>query len=273
MRARGEKFDVIVVGAGPSGLAAAYTLATAGVNVAVIERGDFPGSKNVMGGVLYRQPTEEVFGEGFWKEAPLERHLVETQTWVLTEQAVFKAAHRHDAFAQPPYNSFSVLRAKFDKWAAQKVRAAGALIITETVVENPIIEHERVIGVRTGRPDGDLYADVVIAADGINSLLGQQAGMRKEVPPEQAALAVKEVIALPREVIEDRFQLTGDQGATIELYGNASMGLLGTGFIYTNKDTLSVGVGALISGLVERGITPNDMLEHLKAHPAIAPML
>src|SRR5512135_2921729 len=134
MSARGEKFDAIVVGAGPSGLAAAYTLAQAGVNVALIERGDFPGSKNVMGGVLYRQATEDVFGEGFWKEAPLERHIVETQAWVLTDNAAFKAAHRHQAFAQEPYNAFTVLRAKFDKWAAQKVRAAGALIITETVV-------------------------------------------------------------------------------------------------------------------------------------------
>ena len=273
MSARGEKFDVIVVGGGPAGLAAAYTLAKAGVNVAVIERGDFAGSKNVMGGVLYSRPTAEIFGEDFYKEAPVERHLVETQAWVLTEQAVFKAAHRHASFAEPPYNAFSVLRAKFDKWAAQKLRAAGVLIIPETVVEDPIIEHERVIGVRTGRPDGNLYADVVIAADGVNSLLGQKAGMRKEIPAEEAALAVKEVIALPREVIEDRFQVTGDQGVTIEMYGDASMGMLGTGFIYTNKDTLSVGVGALISELVKRGITPNDMLERMKAHPAIAPML
>ena len=98
MSARGEKFDVIVVGAGPAGLAASYTLATAGVKVALIERGDFPGSKNVMGGVLYRQPTEEIFGEGFWKEAPVERHVIETQAWVLTENSVFKAAHRHTAF-------------------------------------------------------------------------------------------------------------------------------------------------------------------------------
>ena len=126
---------------------------------------------------------------------------------------------------------------------------------------------------RTGRPDGDLYADVVIAADGINSLMAQRVGLRKEVPADEAALAVKEVIALPREVIEDRFGLTNDQGATIELYGSASMGMVGTGFIYTNKDTLSVGVGALVSQLAESGITPNDMLEHLKAHPSIAPLL
>lgn len=268
-----ERFDVIVVGAGPAGLSAAYLLAKAGLKVVVIERGDFPGSKNVMGGILYRQPTEEIFPE-FWRHAPLERHIVESQAWVLTENAVFKAAHRHEAFAQEPYNSYSVLRARFDKWLGQQVREAGALIVPETLVEDVIKEGERVVGVRTGRPDGDLYADVVIAADGVNSLLARKAGLRKEeIPTHHAALAVKEVIALPREVIEDRFHVTGDQGVTIELYGDATWGMVGTGFIYTNKDSLSVGCGALISQLVERGIRPNDLLEHMKSHPAVAPLL
>jgi len=272
MSERGEKFEVIVVGAGPAGLSAAYVLAKAGVNVAVIERGDFPGSKNVMGGVIYTQPTAEIFPE-FWKEAPLERHLIETQAWVLTEKAAFKAAHRHEAFDREPYNAFSVFRARFDKWMARKVREAGALIIPETVVESAIMDDGKVVGVRTGRPDGDLYADVVIAADGVNSLLAQNVGLREEIPPDQAALAVKEVIALPRETIDDRFQLTGDQGATIELYCDASWGMVGTAWIYTNRDSLSIGVGAMISQLVERGIQPNDLLEHLKSHPMVAPLL
>jgi electron transfer flavoprotein-quinone oxidoreductase len=272
MNERGEKFDVIVAGAGPAGLAAAYLLAKEGLKVVVIERGDFPGSKNVMGGVLYRQPTEEIF-PGFWREAPLERHIVETRAWVLTEKSAFKAAHRHEAFDQEPYNAFTVLRARFDKWLGQQVRAAGALIVSETVVEGAILEGEKVVGVHTGRPDGDLYADVVIAADGANSLLAQSLGLRKEVPPDQAALAVKEVIALPREVIEDRFNVTGDQGVTIEAYADASWGMVGTAFIYTNRDSLSVGCGALISQLVERGVEPNDLLEHLKSHPAVAPLL
>jgi len=113
----------------------------------------------------------------------------------------------------------------------------------------------------------------VVAADGVNSLLAQQIGLRKEVPPSEAALTVKEVIAFPREVIDDRFGLTGDQGATIELYADASWGMVGTGFIYTNRDSLSVGVGALISQLVERQVTPNDLLEHFKSHPMVAPLL
>jgi len=272
MSERGEKFEVIVVGAGPAGLSAAYLLAGAGVKVVVIERGDFPGSKNVMGGVLYRQPTEEIFPE-FWREAPLERHLVEQQAWVLTEEAVFKAAHRHQAFEEEPHNAFTILRARFDKWMAMKVREAGALIVPETVVESAIVEEGRVVGVRTGRPDGDLYAEVVIAADGANSLLAQEAGLRKEVPPNEAALAVKEIIALPQEVIEHRFQVSGTAGVAVELYGDATMGMVGTAFIYTNRESLSVGCGALISELVARQITPNDLIEHLKSHPAVAPLL
>jgi electron transfer flavoprotein-quinone oxidoreductase len=81
------------------------------------------------------------------------------------------------------------------------------------------------------------------------------------------------VIALPRETIEDRFGVSGDQGVTIELYGDATWGMVGTAFIYTNRDSVSIGCGSLISQLVERGVTPNDLLEHLKAHPAVAPLL
>ncbi len=272
MNQTAEKFDAIVVGAGPSGLAAAYTLAKAGVSVAVVERGDFPGSKNVMGGVLYRQPTEDVFPD-FWRTAPLERVLVEQRAWVMTEKAVFTFGHRHETFGEAPYNAFTVLRARFDKWVAQQVRDAGALVIPETVVEAPLMDGDKVIGIRTGRPDGDLYANVVIAADGVNSLLAQETGLRPEVDPDQVAIAVKEVIALPRETIEARFNLTGDQGVAIEMYADASWGMVGTGFIYTNKESLSVGCGALLSQLIERGTSPNDLLEHMKAHPAVKPLL
>jgi electron transfer flavoprotein-quinone oxidoreductase len=267
-----EKFDVIVVGAGPAGLAAAYTLAKAGVNVALIERGDFPGSKNVMGGVLYRQPTEEVFGE-LGKDAPVERPIVEQRYWVLTKEGALKFGFRSQNFVRQPCNCYSVLRAKFDKWLAERVRQAGALIIPETTVEEVLRENGRICGVRTSRPDGDLACDVVVAADGVNSLLSQKAGLHEEWKPNEVAVAVKEIIAFPREEIEKRFNLAPNEGATIELFGEATGGLMGTAFIYTNKDSLSVGVGAVCSDILESKISPNDLLENFKAHPAIAPLL
>ncbi|MCL4459684.1 MAG: FAD-dependent oxidoreductase [Chloroflexi bacterium] len=263
-----EKFDVIVVGAGPSGIAAAYALAKAGLQVVVFERGDYPGSKNVMGGVLYRQPTEALIPQ-FWKEAPLERQVVEQQRWIMTEDSAVIFSYRSQRFAQEPYNAFTVLRAKFDSWLANKATEAGALLITETVVEDVIWQNGKVVGVRTGRAEGDLYADVVVAADGVNSLLAKKAGLHTELSPQQVSLTVKEIIALPKEKIEDRFSLEGDEGATIELYGQATKGMTGNGFIYANKESLSLGVGVMLSDFVKREISPYDLIEEMKSHPLV----
>jgi electron transfer flavoprotein-quinone oxidoreductase len=268
-----EKFDAIVVGAGPAGLSAAYLLAKEGLSVICLERGDFAGAKNVMGGVLYRQPTEEILPPGFWKEAPLERAVVEQRAWILSPGSAFAVSHRSQAFAEDPPNCFTVLRARFDKWFAEQAKRAGVLLVPETVVEGVIRKGEQVVGVATGRANGEVYADVVIAADGVNSLLAREAGLHKELEPRNVALAVKEIIALPSERIEDRFNVRPGQGVTMELFGDATAGLVGTSFIYTNNDSVSVGVGALLSDFVEFELNANDVLERLKAHPAVAPLL
>ena len=48
-----ETFDVAIVGAGPAGISAACLLAEKGVKTIVLERGEYPGAKNISGGVLY----------------------------------------------------------------------------------------------------------------------------------------------------------------------------------------------------------------------------
>jgi len=267
-----DKFDAIVVGAGPAGTAAAYTMAEAGLEVLLIERGEYPGSKNVMGGILYRQPTEEIIPE-FWKEAPLERPIVEQNYWFLAEQSAFKTGYKSAAWAEEPFNAFSIFRAKFDRWFAAKAVAKGALLITETVVEDLLWEGEKVIGVKTGRPDGDVLADVVILAEGVNSMLTQKAGLAKGILTDHLAVAVKEVIAMPKGKIEDRFNLEKGQGATIELFGQSTMGMLGTAFIYTNENSVSIGCGAILDQVIRKNVNPNDLLEHLKRHPVIRPLI
>ncbi|WP_028306651.1 FAD-dependent oxidoreductase [Desulfitibacter alkalitolerans] len=268
-----EKFDVIVVGAGPAGISTALLTARAGLNTILIERGDFPGSKNVMGGVLYRHPTEQIV-PGFYKAAPLERHIIEQRLWILDKDSAVTLGYKTSRHGSEPYNAFTVLRARFDRWLADKAVEAGALLITETVVEDLIIKNEKVIGVRTGRPQGDVYGNVVVLAEGVNSMLTQKAGLKKDrLKTTELAVAVKEVIALPKEKIEDRFNLEQGQGVTIELVGESTRGMVGTGFIYTNTDSISVGVGALLSQVVRREVNPNDLLEHLKNHPLVKPLL
>ncbi|NCC81295.1 MAG: FAD-dependent oxidoreductase [Clostridia bacterium] len=269
-----EKFDAIVVGAGPAGLSAAITMADKGLKVIVIERGDYPGAKNVMGGILYSEPTAQIFPE-FWKEAPLERPITEESYWFLTGDSVTKFGHRNQRFAEEPYNAFSVFRAHFDKWMGEKLKAKGGLLICETVVEDVIEKDGKVIGVKCGRANGDIYADVVIVAEGVNSMLTQKAlKMQKmNMKEDYLAVAVKEVIYLDEEKIEDRFALEKGFGATIEVIGDSTKGMVGTGFIYTNKESISIGTGALMSQLIKSKMSPNDLLESFKNNPMVKPLI
>lgn len=261
------EFDVVIVGGGCAGLAAATVCARAGLRPIVLERGR-PGNKNVMGGVLYTRPTAEVFGE-FWREAPVERSVIEQSLWVLTEDSALKIGYRSNAFAEGTPNAFTVLRARIDAWFAGQAAAAGALVVPNTKVEEVLRDGERVIGVRTSRPDGDVYAPVTIICEGVNPQLTQQLGMQGEIEPRDMSSVTKEVIALPPEVIQDRFHLAQDEGATIELFGDSSARLLGLAWIYTNRDTISIGVGVSLNDYVKTQVTPHDMLQRLKAHPMV----
>ncbi len=267
-----DKYDVIVVGAGPAGTAAAITCAKAGLNVIMIERGEHPGSKNVMGGILYRYPTEKIVPE-FYKEAPLERHITEERVWLLSKDSAVKMGFKSTKFDEEPHNCFSVFRSHFDKWFAGKAVEEGVTLINETLVEDVIIQDGKVVGVKTNREEGELYADVVVAADGANSLMASSAGLHPEVRSETLALAVKEVYHLGREKIEDRFNIDSDGGVTIELLGDATQGMMGTAFIYTNKTTVSIGVGAFLSQMIKNKISAYDLIESVKTHPIVRPLL
>lgn len=268
-----EKFDAVVVGAGPAGAAAALTMARAGMSVVLLERGEFPGAKNLFGGVLYRKQIEELV-PNFWEErnAPIERHIVEQRIWMMGKESMVTFGHRNEAFKEP-YNNFTGLRVKFDQWFANKAVEAGAIPVYETVATEVIREGDKVVGVRTDREDGDLYADVVVIADGVNSLLGKQMGIHKEWAPDEVSLAVKEVIALPREKIEDRFNLEGDEGVTIEFMGETSLGMAGMGFLYTNKETISLGIGVMVNHLREKRVKPYAVLDAVKQHPMIRKLI
>ncbi|CAN5688676.1 FAD-dependent oxidoreductase [soil metagenome] len=268
----GDKLDAIVVGAGPAGITAARDLAAAGLSVVVLERGQFPGSKNVSGGILYRQPTEE-FAPGFEEDAPLERPIIEQRYLALTGDAMLGGVYRSMKFAEKPYNAYSVLRSEFDQWFATKAEQTGAEVYPEFTVTELLWENGAVAGVSTGEPEGELSAHVVVLADGANSLLARQAGLHKEWRPIEQALIAKELINLPAEKIDDRFALPAGLGAAYEVFGESTWGLLGYGFIYTNRESISIGTGALLEDLIKSGRNVNDMLDRFKKHPVIAPLI
>lgn len=265
-------YDVIVVGAGPAGSSAALTAARAGARVVLLERGPFPGSKNAYGGVVYGRVLDEVLPQ-WWEEVPFQRWVTRRSTMVLTETQALTVDFRTAAWGQAPYNGCTTFRADFDSWLAGKAVEAGAQLVTSTVATGLLRDATgKVVGVRTDRPDGDLRSAVVVAADGVNSFLAKEAGLLPRADAKHHTLGVKEVLALPRDVIDERFGVSGDEGVDVEVLG-CTRGIPGGGFLYTNRDTVSVGVVVSLEHLAAAKVRPEQLVADLKAHPAVAPWL
>jgi electron transfer flavoprotein-quinone oxidoreductase len=268
-----EKFDAIVIGAGMAGNAAAHTMASRGLKVLQLERGEYPGSKNVQGAILYADMVEKII-PNFREEAPLERHLVEQRFWMMGDRSHTGLQYRNDDFNEDKPNRYTIIRSQFDRWFSKEVQAQGAIVICETTVTELVSDaYGKVIGLRTDRKGGTIFADVVVLCEGVNGLLGTRAGLRASPKPEHVALAVKEMHFLPRETIEARFNLHGDEGVVIEAAGVISKGMTGMGFVYTNKESVSVGMGCLVSDFAANNDTPYGLLETFKNHPSIKPFL
>ena len=262
-----------MVGAGPAGNAAAYTLAKGGLKVLQIERGEYPGAKNVQGAILYADALEKLIPD-FRDDAPLERHVVEQRIWMMDDTSHTGMHYRSDDFNEERPNRYTILRSQFDRWFSSKVREAGAILLCETTVTELLKDSKgRVIGVLTDRHGGPILADVVVLSEGVNGLVGQRSGLREELKPKTVALAVKETHFLPQEVVENRFNLTGDAGVVIEAMGTITKGMTGTAFIYTNRESISVGIGCMVSDLADAGVKPYTLLDSFKRHPSVAPLI
>ena len=264
--------DVVVVGAGPAGSCAAIVAARAGLDVVLLERGPFPGSKNMYGGVVYPRILDPLIPE-WWTEAPVQRWITRRSTMLLTDSQALTVDFRSEAWGRPPYNGATAYRPDWDHWLSGHAIAAGAQLITDTTVIGLLRDVDgTVVGVRTDRPDGDLRARVVIACDGVNSFLAKEAGLYPHTDAKHFTLGVKETLSLPSDVIDERFAVRDGQGVDIEILGGTS-GINGGGFLYTNRDTLSVGAVLKLPALAASGVRPETIVERLRSHPAIAPLV
>lgn len=268
MRRGIEKWDAIVVGGGLAGLSAAYEMAKNGLEVLVVERGEHCGSKNVSGGRLYGHSLEQMI-PGFAKEAPVERRIVRERLALLTEDGGTLIEYGSGKLDRAP--SYSVNRSQFDKWLAKKAEEAGALVITGITVRELYLEGEKVNGIRS---DGDIFrSDVVILADGVNSLLAQQIGMKQEWSPDHVAVGAKEVIKLEAQKINAHFGLKDGEGTALMATGYVTGGKIGGGFLYTNKDTVSLGIVTTVGDVEYSEVSVPEMLERFEQHPMIRPLI
>jgi electron transfer flavoprotein-quinone oxidoreductase len=202
-----EQFDAIIVGGGLAGLAAAYTMASAGLEVLVLERGDYCGAKNVTGGRMYVSPIRELFHD-LWKKAPLERYIAHEEVCIMDKERSITIRYDGSELTEEPFQSYSILRGKFDKWLAKQAERKGAMLVTKSRVDDLIIENGKVMGVMAGGEE--LRANVVIACDGVLSFVAQKAGLQKPAQSKNFAVGFKEIIEIDRNVLENRFNLESD---------------------------------------------------------------
>ncbi len=270
------KFDVIVVGAGLAGSAAAIVASRAGLKVALIERGHSPGSKNYFGGAIYTHALEEVLPGFMQKNPPFERPVTEAGFWFLSNNGVVKMTVQGGRLDHDPIDAYVALRADFDHWWAEQAQEAGAFLIPKTSVLDFLRDGQgNVIGVTTDRRDGEVHAPLVIICEGVNNLLTQKLGLiDHDIEPARVALGVKQLISLEADTINARFGLPDNlHGVALSVLGDVSLGLPGMGFIYTGVKNVSVGFGINLDVLAEYRLRPYEVLQRYLDHPAIAPLV
>lgn len=270
-----EQCEVAIVGAGPAGVSAACILADNGVDVVVLERGEFPGAKNISGGVLYGHDLAAIIPDFAERGCPVERNIVESKLWFTSSHGGYSLSYRDRIFEESRrHNVFTVGRARFDRWFAGQAVEKGALVVCSTVVTDLLKDQSGAVrGVRTDRDQGDIEAKVVLLADGINSPLAAQTGFRPEPAPAHVALAVKEVIELTEETISERFNVAPQDGVTIEILGSVTRGMNGVGALYTNRKSISLVIGGSLEDFARLRIKPYELIDDFKAHPMIAPLI
>ena len=266
-------FDAIVVGSGCAGAVAAYELAKAGKSTLVVERGNFAGAKNMTGGRIYSHSLKKVFPD-FESEAPLERKITHERIALMDPASQTAIDFTSPELAEEGKDSYSVLRAPFDQWLASKAEDAGAEYICGIAVEELLKdEGGKVVGVRAG--EDEITAEVVVLAEGVNPLLSERCLGNPRPKASQVAVGIKQVFELPASQIEDRFLVPEGEGAAMLFVGDCTHGNVGGGFLYTNKDSISLGLVATIS-LAADGANETpvyQMLEDFKNHPAVAPII
>jgi electron transfer flavoprotein-quinone oxidoreductase len=265
-------FDVIIVGAGPAGSMAALKLARAGLKVVMLERGKHPGAKNMFGGLLHNTPALNEMLPDFWERAPLERHVYKKVLAFMTPASSVSLTFENENFEQPPYNGYTVFRPVFDNWLAGEAVKEGALLLCDCTAEDLIQKDGQVVGVTVKGRDGDLKGNIVIAADGVLSFIAKKAGLRQDFRDTDMGLGIKLLLGLPEETIDERFHLVRDEGADISFVGTTD-GLRGGSFLYTNRESISIGMVVHLDSLKASGKAPYQVLDELLLHPQVRKLL
>jgi electron transfer flavoprotein-quinone oxidoreductase len=274
-----EQFDVAIIGGGSAGLSALKKLSDLSKSAILIEAGNRIGIKNVSGGILYSKHdphgriynVEDVFGPDFESSAPIERLIKKYFLHATFKNKIFTT----DLTPLHKYNTnfgFSVLLNRLNPWLAERASESaekqGGGIITGVHVSDIQWVDDKTI-VRTDELE-EFQVRSIIAADGVNSELAEITAARDKFKPEEVYFGVKVIIKLPENIIEERFHLNSSEGSAHLFAGDITLNHIGGGFLYTNRETLSLGAVYHYDSLLSSPVTPTQLIDELIKNPLIS---
>jgi len=278
-----EKYDVAIIGGGSAGLAALKQLSNHGKQAVLLEAGNKVGSKNISGGILYsKKPkrghvnnVEDVYGDVFLREAPFERKVTKYILHATSKDKIYSIdltkAHEYEANF-----GYSVLMNKLNGWfaqhAAESAQKFGGGIIPGVHVSSIESNSSGTSIIKTDELD-EFEVKAIIAADGVNSEVAQISGARSKFTPQQLYQGVKVVVKLPEDIIVERFNLSAQDGAAHLFAGDVTLNHLGGGFLYTNKNTLSIGAVYHFDSLLDNPTEPYTLVDSMLKNPFISELI
>jgi electron transfer flavoprotein-quinone oxidoreductase len=274
-----EKYDVAIIGGGSAGLAALKQLSNLGKQAILLEAGSKIGSKNLSGGILYSKKPQkgqvtnvEQLYENFLEDAPVERKITKYILHSTSQDKIYSmdltAAHDYQANF-----GYSVLMGKLNSWFAKQAEESaskfGGGIIPGVHVKSITRNENGTLIIQTDELD-EFEVKAIIAADGVNSEVAEMVGARKKFTPQQLYQGVKVIVKLPEEIINERFGISTDEGAAHLYAGDITLNHIGGGFLYTNRDTLSVGAVYHFDSLLTNPIEPYTLIDALLKNPMVS---
>jgi geranylgeranyl reductase family protein len=270
-RQQAETADVIVVGAGPAGSAAAYHLATAGFDVLLLEKTAFPREK-VCGDGLTPRGTKQLIAMGI--------DISPEAGWIRNYGLRIRGAGHvleldWPELASHPNYGLTRNRMDFDQLLARQAVKAGARLYERTSVIAPILDEKtgKIVGV-TAKPvddngrragaDVEFRAPLVMAADGNSSRLSVSMGLHKR-DDRPMGVAVRTYFTSPRhddDYLESWLELWADDPSE-----PGPKLLPGYGWIFGMGDgTSNVGLGILNTSSAFGKVDYSDLMMRWLAH-------